>query len=295
MTAPSTTLDIDDTLIEALIAMSLEAGAVILEVRAKGAKAEWKDDGSPVTEADARAEAIILRGLAAIAPLTPVIAEEAAAAGQAPDIDPSATTEFFLVDPLDGTKEFLRTGDDNRGEFTVNIGLIRHGAPIVGVVFAPALNKIWCARPGSAWTADVDLSANGGGPGRLGERRPITVRPDPGAAIIAVASRSHRTPETDAYLKLYPVSDFRAAGSSLKFCLIAEGNADLYPRLGRTMEWDTAAGDAVLRAAGGRVITMDGAPLTYGKRNQAGDTDFANPHFVALTDLKFQTAENLPL
>lgn len=291
MTEPHPHLEIDDALIEALVAMSLEAGAVILEVRAKGATAEWKDDGSPVTEADARAEAIILRGLAAIAPSTPVIAEEAVAAGNVPNIDPSVTAEFFLVDPLDGTKEFLRTGDDNRGEFTVNIGLIRHGAPIAGVVFAPALNKIWCARPGSAWTADVEMS---GDTGVVGERRPITVRPDPGAAVIAVASRSHRTPETDAYLKLYPVSDFRAAGSSLKFCLIAEGDADLYPRLGRTMEWDTAAGDAVLRAAGGQVVTMDGAPLTYGKRNQAGDTDFANPHFVALTKLEFQTAASLP-
>jgi len=220
-------LNADKAFVDELALICLRAGAAILDVHARGATAKWKGDGSPVTEADTRAEAIILEGLAKVAPQTPVVAEESAAAGKIP----AAADEFFLVDPLDGTQEFLRTGDDNRGEFTVNIGLIRHGVPIAGVVLAPALKKMWCATPDAAWMANGDTTANAD---VIDPRQAITVRPSPGDAVIAVASRSHRTSETDAYLNLYPVRDFQAAGSSLKFCLVAEGQADLYPRLGRT-------------------------------------------------------------
>lgn len=279
-TADASLLSPDAALLDALAALALEAGRAILDVRAAGAEAEWKADGSPVTEADARAEAIILAGLERAAPGVPVVAEESVAAGRVP----AAARQFFLVDPLDGTKEFLRAGDDNRGEFTVNIALVRDGAPIAGVVHAPAIDRLWAAGPGGAWAADVDAD------GRLGAPAPIAVRPRATDRCVAVASRSHRTPETDAYLALYPVTDFRSAGSSLKFCLVAEGAADLYPRLGRTMEWDTAAGDAVLRAAGGLTTTLDGAPLVYGKRDQADDADFANPHFVARGDLELKTS-----
>ncbi len=277
MTSPAAPTSTDDRFLKALCDMALEAGAAIVDVRRGGAVAEAKADGSPVTIADRRAEAIILAGLAKIAPGVAVIAEEESAAGRQPEIG----AEFFLVDPLDGTKEFLRT-TDNRGEFTVNIGLIRDGAPIAGVVYAPALGKLWLARPGEAWAADVDAK------GILGRLEPIRVRTVPKAGVTAIASRSHRTPETDAYLKLYDVADLRSAGSSLKFCLLADGEADLYPRMGRTMEWDTAAGDAVLRAAGGLTVTLDGAPLRYGKRRIPGEADFANPNFVALGDVAFR-------
>ena len=269
---------IDEEFIEALIGVTLEAGRAIMAVHASAVDVEWKGDGSPVTEADQKAEAIILAALKEIAPRTPVVAEEEVAAGRTPVIG----AEFVLVDPLDGTKEFLR-GDDSRGEFTVNIGLVRDGEPVAGVVFAPALGRLWAARPGAAWTIDV-VDGVSTGPGR-----PIATRTPPDAGLTAVASRSHRTPETDAFLEAYPVTDFRSAGSSLKFCLVAEGEADLYPRLGRTMEWDTAAGDAVLRAAGGRTVTLDGAPLAYGKREQPDDSDFANPHFAALGQLALAT------
>jgi 3'(2'),5'-bisphosphate nucleotidase len=274
-------LPTDDRFLKALCDMALAAGAAIMDVRRGGAEAEVKKDGSPVTVADRRAEAIILAGLKRLAPQTPVVAEEEAAAGRVPSTD----GEFFLVDPLDGTKEFLRT-TDNRGEFTVNIGLIRDGAPVAGVVFAPALGKLWLARPDQAWAATVDDR----GPGlfSLGALEPIRVRRVPAGGVTAIASRSHSTPETDAYLDLYPVADRRSVGSSLKFCVVAEGEADLYPRLGRTMEWDTAAGDAVLRAAGGLTVTLDGEPLRYGKRNLANEADFANPHFVALGDVAFR-------
>jgi 3'(2'),5'-bisphosphate nucleotidase len=226
-----------------------------------------------VTLADRRAEAVILEGLAALAPGTPVVAEEEAAEGRIPDIG-GADAEFFLVDPLDGTKEFLRSGGS--GEYTVNIGLVRAGVPIVGAVHAPALGKLWVAGPRHSWSADVDAR------GEPGEFRPNRVRAAPPSGIVAVVSRSHGTPETDAYLARYAPAEVRVAGSSLKFCALAEGGADLYPRLGPTMEWDTAAGDAVLRAAGGRTVTLDGAPLVYGKRGRAGAVDFVNSSFVAL-------------
>jgi 3'(2'), 5'-bisphosphate nucleotidase len=244
----------------------LAAGAEIMRIYATDFAVLTKDDASPVTEADQKAEAIILAGLKHIAPGIPVIAEEEAAAGRFP----TTAGTFFLVDPLDGTKEFV----SKNGEFTVNIALIEDGKPVLGAVYAPAIGKIWWGAVGhGAFMAEVV-------DGVIGEPRGISVR-TPESGLIAVGSRSHGGAETQEYLAAFTVTEFVAAGSSLKFCLIAEGLADIYPRMGRTMEWDTAAGDAVLRAAGGRVETLDGKTLKYGKRFQDNDGDYANPHFVA--------------
>lgn len=229
--------------------------------------AETKKDGSPVTAADTAAEAVILAGLRTIAPGVPVVAEEEVAAGRVPEIG----RRFFLVDPLDGTKEFI----SRNGEFTVNIALIEDGAPVTGVVYAPALGDICVGTVGEG-ARSARVAADG-----ACTWTDIRVRAVPAAGIDVVASRSHLTPETRDFIERFVVRDMVSAGSSLKFCRVATGAADLYPRLARTMEWDTAAGDAVLRAAGGRVTTVDGVPLLYGKRNQATDTDFANPWFVA--------------
>jgi 3'(2'),5'-bisphosphate nucleotidase len=251
---------------EQLIAIALEAGAAILPIFRSGAESRSKSDGSPVTEADAKAEAIILGHLTRQFPEIPVIAEEAVAEGRIPAIG----QRFFLVDPLDGTKEFI----SGSGDFTVNIALIDHGVPVAGVVYAPALGRIFIgSADGAREAAVVD--------GAPGPWRAITVRIPPETGITVVASRSHMTDETRAFIDRFPVADLVSAGSSLKFCEVAAGRADLYPRLGRTMEWDTAAADAVLRAAGGSVRTLDGALLRYGKRNQPTDSDFANPWFVA--------------
>jgi 3'(2'), 5'-bisphosphate nucleotidase len=196
----------------------------------------------------------------------PVVAEEEAAAGRIPAVTP----QFFLVDPLDGTKEFIRKGND----FTVNIGLIENGQPTLGVVYAPALKRLFAGdvAQGLAFTADVP-------PGQLTapQRRNIKVR-NHGPTLAVVASKSHDTPGTEAYLKTVPLGERVSIGSSLKFALLAAGEADLYPRPSPTMEWDTAAGDAVLRAAGGRVFDLDGAVFRYGK---AG---YFNEGFVATAD-----------
>lgn len=226
-----------------------------------------KSDRSPVTEADAAAEAIILEGLRTLAPSTPVIAEESACAGDVPDVGDT----FFLVDPLDGTREFINGG----GDFTVNIALIRAGRPVVGVVYAPAASLFYSAAEGEAFRAAVNRKFE-----LVGHER-LRVRVAPDRGLTAVASRSHRSPETDAFLATLNIADFAPAGSSLKFCLIAEGAADVYPRLGRTMEWDTAAGQAVLEAAGGVVLEFpDGPALAYGKKARG----FDNPHFIAWGD-----------
>ncbi|MBS7543787.1 3'(2'),5'-bisphosphate nucleotidase CysQ [Ancylobacter oerskovii] len=251
-----------------LAQLALEAGRVILDVYATEFAVSSKADNSPVTEADQRAEAVILAGLKALAPEIPVIAEEECAAGRMPETG----ARFFLVDPLDGTREFLA----RNGEFTVNIALIEAGVPIVGVVHAPALGVLYAGRPGHAFKAKVEGEA-------LGDEIAIAVSSAPPHPRV-VGSRSHGSPQTAEWLRRFPGHSFVSAGSSLKFCLLAEGAADLYPRHGRTMEWDTAAGDAVLRAAGGGVVTLDGAPLLYGKRRQAADSDFANPFFVAYGD-----------
>jgi len=179
-----------------------------------------------------------------------------------------------LVDPLDGTREFV----DRSGEYTVNIALVEDGRPVLGVVHAPALDEVHVGRVGSG-AAHGRLEADG-----TVAWTSIAVRPAPADGLAVLASRSHCDAATEALLARLPVTERVAAGSSLKFCRLAEGKADLYPRLGRTMEWDTAAGDAVLTAAGGRVVTLDGRPLAYGKRGRAEDADFANPHFLALGD-----------
>lgn len=244
-------------LIEALKPVARDAGAKILEVYAKDPEAEFKGDGSPVTEADEAAEAVILPALARIAPGVTVISEENAAshALAAPD-------RYFLVDPLDGTKEFLKR--DGKGSFTVNIALVENGVPVMGVVFAPALDRMFSGATGIGATEESD-----------GTARPITIRNIPASGAVAVASASHRDADTDAWLADHGITDTVSIGSSLKFCLVAAGEADVYPRFGPTMEWDTGAGDAVLRAAGGRVALPEGADMPYGK------PDYRNGAFIA--------------
>jgi 3'(2'), 5'-bisphosphate nucleotidase len=247
--------------------LALAAGEKIMRIFHEGCAVESKADTSPVTIADRESETVILAGLRAAYPGIPCVAEEESAAGIAP-IDLGSA--FFLIDPLDGTKEFVK----HRTDFTVNIALIRDGVPEAGIVYAPCTGQLFTGRPGRAEAASVGQN------GRITERRAIAVRA-PASPRTIVASRSHNTPETDAYIAGLGAAEIVSVGSSLKFCLVAAGEADIYPRFGRTMEWDTAAGDAVLRAAGGRTSTPDGAPLRYGKRNQQDDCDFANPYFIA--------------
>jgi 3'(2'), 5'-bisphosphate nucleotidase len=252
------------SLLPHLVAIAASAGARIVAVRQQPLAVTAKDDGSPLTEADLAAEAIIAAGLAEAAPDLPVVSEEGANRSA-----PPAGTAFLLVDPLDGTKEFLGPS----GEFTVNIALIEAGRPVCGVVYAPALGRIWQGHAGhGAATASLPAGADPAGIAW----RPIRARSRP-AGLVAVASRSHPDPATDAFLVRLPVVERRSIGSSLKFCLLAEGEADVYPRLAPTMEWDTAAGHAVLEAAGGRVTTPEGAPFLYGKAGQG----FRNGPFVA--------------
>ncbi len=246
---------------------ALAAGRVILEIYEAGPNAVLKADNSPVTEADERAEALILECLSSAFPDIPVVAEESVASGHIPDTDGKT---FILVDPLDGTKEFINRRDD----FTVNIALIENGVPVTGIVYAPAKG---IAYVGSAAGAEKLLVSPDF---TISRRTPIVVR-DCEKPPVGVASRSHSCQETEGFLRDNGIGECKSVGSSLKFCLVAEGDADVYPRYGRTMEWDTAAGDAVLRAAGGRTVGLDGNPLAYGKRRQPRDSDFANPFFVA--------------
>lgn len=246
-----------------LIDLAVAAGREIMAIYATDFSAKAKSDLTPVTEADEAAERVILTGLARIDPATPVISEEAASAGRIPEV----AERFFLVDPLDGTKEFI----SKNGEFTVNIALVKDGTPVAGVVYAPALSRLFWGETGK-----------GAAQGRLNRKdqfdwQPITVRKQPGEGATVVASRSHRDAATDQFLKSVRVKQLCSAGSSLKFCLVAAGEADLYPRFNRTMEWDTAAGQAVLLAAGGKVLTIEGSPLNYGKRERGYD----NPGFIA--------------
>jgi len=244
-----------------LAAAAREAGEAILQIVRRGFEVESKRDSSPVTEADRAAELIILAALARAAPGVPVIAEEEVAAGRIPTHDQT----YFLVDPLDGTKEFIRGGDD----YTVNIGLIEDGRPKLGVVFAPATGRLHgsCVGDG-AWVED------GGGRAR------IATRPR-GDATTAVASKSHLNQATIDYLETAVGNcGYISIGSSLKFCIVAEGKADIYPRAAPTSEWDTAAGHAVLLAAGGLVDGPDGKPLRYGKKA------FLNRAFVATSGWK---------
>ena len=241
-----------------------EAGTVILGHYGGSVEARRKQDSSPVTIADEEAEALILSRLRAHWPEIPVIAEEEVARGHRI----MAGSHFFLVDPLDGTKEFI----NRNGEFTVNIAEISNREPVRGVVYAPAQGRMWI---GDGANGAISLSVRAELKPDLSSGVPIRVRCAPPDGMIAVASRSHRDSKTDEYLAHYPIKDFIAAGSSLKFCLVAAGTADIYPRHGTTMEWDTAAGHAVLAAAGGTVTQLDGSPFIYGK------TNYENPYFVA--------------
>lgn len=253
-----------DRLAEELAVIAVMAAAPIMAIYAAGAVAARKTDGSPVTAADLAAQEVIMTGLAALLPGVPVLAEESAAEAAF-----AAADVFVLVDPLDGTKEFLA----GNGEFTVNIGLIEAGAPVCGAVYAPALESLWLGASG----AEKLAVAAGCRLDQAGERGPIRVRPWPPSGLVAAASRSHGDGETEAFLAALPIIDRRGAGSSLKFCLIAEGAVDLYPRFGPTMEWDTAAGHAVLNAAGGALTCLDGQAFRYGKEA----ANYRNGPFVA--------------
>jgi 3'(2'), 5'-bisphosphate nucleotidase len=231
--------------------IAMKAGAVVMRHYAAGAEGRLKQDRTPVTDADEEAEKLILAELAKAFPGIPVVAEEEAAAGRIAAIG----RHFFLVDPLDGTKEFL----SRNGEFTVNVAEVRDGVPVAGAVYAPALDRLFL----------------GGESGAFEGVKPIRARPAPKDGLIAVGSRSHADAATMEFLKAYDVKSFISAGSSLKFCLVAAGEADIYARGGRTMEWDVAAGHAVLAAAGGSVMDWNGASLRYGKKG------FENPAFVA--------------
>jgi 3'(2'), 5'-bisphosphate nucleotidase len=231
---------------------ALAAGPAVMEEYDRGCSVASKEDGSPVTSADHRAEAIICEYLASLAPMPPVCAEESMAAGAQAQV----AERFLLVDPLDGTREFLA----GNGEFTINVALIERGAPVSGAVYAPAIGRLWVGGE-TAFACEAPVGA--ALPGE-GSRRRIRTRSAP-TNLVAFASRSHLDPKSDSFLKRLPIGETRFAGSSLKFCLIAEGLGDVYPRFAPTMEWDTAAGDAVLRAAGGGVFDPSGLPLSYGK------------------------------
>ena len=252
-----------DRLVAVMRRLALEAGDRIMQIYAgPDFEVRAKSDASPVTAADEAADALISAGLRAAFPDLAMITEEQAAShGQ------QAQT-FLIVDPLDGTKEFVQ----RRGDFTVNIAYVENGVPLRGVVYAPAKGRLF-------YTLGDGRAVEETGPfdkETPGDQRPITVSVPDNRALMVVASKSHRDQATDDYIARYGVRDMTSAGSSLKFCLVATGEADLYPRLGRTMEWDTAAGDAVLRGAGGHVVRLDDhTPLTYGKPG------YENPFFIA--------------
>lgn len=251
------------TLTREMRRLALEAGRAIMAVYARPDFAiAAKSDASPVTEADLAADAIISAGLREIFPDIPLVTEEQAAThGQ-------SLSTFLIVDPLDGTKEFVQ----RRGDFTVNIAYVENGLPRRGVVYAPAKGRLFYTLPDGQ---SVEEQGPDFGP-EPGLVTPLRVSTPDNDALMVVASKSHRDQATDDYIARYRVKDMTSAGSSLKFCLVACGEADLYPRLGRTMEWDTAAGDAVLRGAGGMMVDFDShAPFAYGKDG------FANGFFIA--------------
>lgn len=252
-----------DALMQTLRQLALEAGDKIMEIyHADDFDVRSKSDDSPVTEADEAADALISAGLRAAFPDIALVTEEQS------DTHNLDVRDFLIVDPLDGTKEFIH----RRGDFTVNIALVENGVPTRGVVYAPAKDRLFYTTGNGQSVEEIGPFAKET-PGSL---RIISVSKPDTSALMVVASKSHRDQATDDYINGYPVKDSKSAGSSLKFCLVATGEADFYPRLGRTMEWDTAAGHAVLSGAGGQVLRLDDLqPLAYGK-----DT-FANPFFVA--------------
>lgn len=256
-------------LAHAMFPCIMEAARAIMQVYRSGPAVEHKADGSPVTAADTLAEDIILQGLGKIAPNIPVIAEEEASAGR---VSETAST-FFLVDPLDGTKEFAA----RRPEFTINVALIENRKPVFGLIYAPALCQLfWTESKDTAFEADVAPDDDIRGL-PLSTRRPMQTRDMNGHGLTIVASRSHGSAELETWLGAVDTRQRTNIGSSLKFCLVARGAADLYPRFGPTREWDTAAGHALLVAAGGAVTNIDGSDFLYGKKEQA----YLNPGFIA--------------
>jgi 3'(2'), 5'-bisphosphate nucleotidase len=252
-----------DRLIPVIRRLALQAGDAILAIyESPDFEVKAKSDASPVTEADEAADALISAGLRAAFPDLPLITEEQA------DSHALSARTFLIVDPLDGTKEFVQ----RRGDFTVNIAYVQDGVPLRGVVYAPAKGRLFYTLPdGTAVEETGAFDKETPGP-----VQPLRVSTPDNTALMVVASKSHRDQATDDYIARYAVRDMTSAGSSLKFCLVATGEADLYPRLGRTMEWDTAAGDAVLRGAGGHVVHFDThQPLEYGKPG------WDNPFFIA--------------
>lgn len=252
-----------DSLVPVIRKLAIQAGEKIMEIyNSNDFDVKVKSDDSPVTAADEAADAIISAGLRAAFPEMLLVTEEQAESHSAKG------DTFLIVDPLDGTKEFIH----RRGDFTVNIALVEKGVPTRGVVYAPAKDRMFYTL------ADGQSVEETGGmdPDAAGPTRPIHVARSDNAALMVVASKSHRDQATDDYINKYAVKDMKSAGSSLKFCLVATGEADIYPRVGRTMEWDTAAGHAVLQGAGGKVVRFDDhTPLTYGKDG------YANPFFIA--------------
>ena len=243
--------------------LALEAGDCIMKIyNSEDFEVRSKADESPVTEADEAADALISAGLRAAFPDVMLVTEEQAASHS------GRADRFLIVDPLDGTKEFVQ----RRGDFTVNIAYVENGAPVRGIVYAPAKQRLFYTDPSGASFEETGALAKG----KVGELKPIRVSKPNNDALYVVASKSHRDAATDAYIGKYTTAYMKSAGSSLKFCLVATGEADLYPRVGRTMEWDTAAGHAVLAGAGGQVVRFDNhAPLSYGKPG------YENPFFIA--------------
>jgi len=250
-------MTLSSSLLEEVSDIARAAAREILDVYEAGCTSRAKADGAPVTEADERAAAVIMRSLRSLTPGYPVACEESADRLHAA----AGASSFWLVDPLDGTKEFLQ----RNGEFTVNIALIQDAKPTLGVVMAPALDRLFAAAAGVGAVVT-----------ERGATHPLSCRTPPVEGLTVVASRSHGDGDAmESFLRGRPVARIVSAGSSLKFCMVAAGEADIYPRLGTTMEWDTAAGHAVLAAAGGRVTGVDGLPLMYGKPG------LVNPHFIA--------------
>ena len=243
--------------IEQLKAVAKSAGAAIMDIYQNTVTADYKGDGSPVTLADKKADSIILPALQNIEPTIAIVSEENSASHLL-----TPPKQFFIVDPLDGTKEFLKK--DGLGSFTVNIALIENNNPVLGVVYAPALDRLFYGSKNLGAFEEVHGSA-----------KAIKIRNVPETGAVAVASVSHRDEQTDSWLNENKIGQTTSIGSSLKFCLLACGEADVYPRFGPTMEWDTAAGDAVLRAAGGRVVNPDYTPFFYAKKH------YRNGPFIA--------------
>lgn len=256
--------------VQAMADLAVAAGLEIASLMKLGFETRMKSDSSPVTICDECAEKVILAGLAARFPDIPVVAEEAAAAG----FVPACGDLFFLVDPLDGTKEFI----GGKPDFTVNIALVCKGEPVAGAVYAPALRSLWVGTRMAGVMRAAKAETDPDAPAPLFETmQDIRVRPRPAEGLIALVSRSHSSPQVESFLSSLSITARRDMGSSLKFCLLAEGVADVYPRLSPTMEWDTAAGDAVLRAAGGATFDEAGGVLRYGK----SEDNFRNPNFIS--------------